>query len=113
MQTTTAMPLNICEITRLNAMLDLGMHPKRIAIALNRSLDDIHAAAEKLGRPVATRSGRRLLEAHDRAAARKFTRRPCLACQHPFNSEGAHNRLCRTCRQESGTVFTTLASFCP
>jgi hypothetical protein len=41
----------------------------------------------------------------DAAAARdrlirtaRTTTRPCLCCQKPFKSEGAHNRLCDPCR---------------
>jgi hypothetical protein len=27
--------------------------------------------------------------------------RPCLCCTTPFESEGAHNRLCNSCRRET------------
>lgn len=37
------------------------------------------------------------LESHVRAAKRK--RRPCMTCRKPFDSEGAHNRMCDRCRQ--------------
>lgn len=37
-------------------------------------------------------------------------RRPCLRCTQPFNSEGHHNRLCKECRKDTGTVFTTPAA---
>lgn len=32
--------------------------------------------------------------------ARK-TRRPCITCRTPFISEGAHNRMCPSCRHGS------------
>ncbi|WPY94708.1 hypothetical protein T8T21_00855 [Limimaricola variabilis] len=33
------------------------------------------------------------------SAERKQQRRPCLCCTEMFMSEGAHNRLCKSCRQ--------------
>lgn len=41
------------------------------------------------------------------AKKKEGRRRPCLRCTRPFDSEGPHNRLCKDCRQDTGTVFTT------
>lgn len=35
------------------------------------------------------------------AARRKARLRKCMTCQEPFESEGAHNRLCVSCRDKS------------
>lgn len=40
------------------------------------------------------------LERRDRAHPR-----PCLCCQREFRSEGAHNRLCDTCRRIDASPF--------
>lgn len=32
--------------------------------------------------------------------AAKTLTRPCICCQKPFESEGAHNRMCDRCRLE-------------
>lgn len=31
----------------------------------------------------------------------RTTRRPCLTCTAPFDSDGPHNRMCPACRQQS------------
>ena len=136
--------LNRRELHRLEAMLDLGLHPKRIATALNCSLDVVSAAAAERGRPVMAHKSRRVTvqeiewARRQRAEGATFlsiaralgrnivtiqkmdqcnyetpkptSKRPCITCRRPMYSEGAHNRQCQTCRQESDTVFTATAS---
>ena len=60
--------------------------------------------------------GREVLRTHDRTEAQnraqaenaaaleraKVRVRPCMCCSKPFPSEGAHNRLCNTCRRADG-----------
>lgn len=35
----------------------------------------------------------------------RHIRRPCITCGQPFQSEGAHNRMCPICRARANTVF--------
>jgi transposase-like protein len=37
------------------------------------------------------------------------TKRPCLRCEKPFDSEGAHNRLCTYCTSEASRLFSPYA----
>ena len=30
--------------------------------------------------------------------------RPCISCRKPFESEGAHHRMCGRCRTDAGRV---------
>lgn len=30
--------------------------------------------------------------------------RPCITCRTPFESEGAHNRMCTFCRARAGSI---------
>lgn len=45
-------------------------------------------------------------QALQRAADQKAKRgeRPCICCHRPFFSEGIHNRMCWSCRQQSNAL---------
>ncbi len=43
--------------------------------------------------------------AHDRINRQlRRKRRPCITCGAPFMSEGAHNRMCKTCRTHASDI---------
>ena len=44
----------------------------------------------------------RKAEALDREA--RETERPCITCRAPFMSEGAHNRMCPSCRERGPSI---------
>jgi hypothetical protein len=63
MPTTTAAPmptLNNRQLIRLEAMLDIGLHPRRIAKALDCHLSVAAAAAKSIGRTLSNPAARRL-----------------------------------------------------
>jgi DNA-directed RNA polymerase specialized sigma24 family protein len=60
-----------------------------IAEALGRSVGQVHRHLAQ-GRPAAAP-----------AKKREKTLRSCLCCRRHFLSEGAHNRMCDTCRRRS------------
>lgn len=47
----------------------------------------------------------RQVAAMEREAARKASIRPCMCCRASFESEGIHNRLCRTCGSSNQAAF--------
>lgn len=46
--------------------------------------------------------GRKRRDVHDEIV--ETTTRPCLRCRKPFESEGAHHRLCLPCANRAGEV---------
>jgi hypothetical protein len=60
----------------------------------------------------ANRRGRTFVPSHVANAVPERSqrkRRPCMCCGKPFDSAGAHNRLCNTCRRGSHSVFDVAA----
>jgi hypothetical protein len=76
-------------LTLLGDLWSAGVSLAEIASRLGRSLEAVRSRARRLR--LAPRRRRRDLTAAGRE-------RPCLSCTVPFVSEGAHNRLCETCR---------------
>ncbi len=75
------------EDEEVRRQLAAGQSPCAIARGMGRSESSVYRRIEVLSR--ATSPGRR----------------PCLCCGTPFNSEGAHNRLCGRCRTREKTPF--------
>lgn len=70
-----------------------------LALATHRLSHEEIAA--KLNRSAASVELRLRLLSCGAAGAKKSegSRRPCLCCKRPFNSQGPHHRLCKECRQ--------------
>ncbi len=83
------------EEQRLLALATHRLSCAEIGAKLNRTAVSVEVRLKALSRGVVG------------AKKKEGRRRPCLRCTRPFNSAGPHNRLCRECRQDTGTVFTT------
>lgn len=83
---------------RLLAMRGIGFSHREIGEALGRATSSIGSRLNTLrsmplrtSEPVARRRASRVM-------------RPCMCCRRPFQSEGAHNRLCDPCRRKGSDI---------
>lgn len=116
------------EIAKLRAMHARGATFDEIARAVGHPIDSCkwmasqqgctrrHSRRNDIGVPRGSRGNTGIAFGGGRmstAARAKATRRPCMndRCRKLFWSEGAHNRLCPSCRRQEGdTVFTMPAT---
>lgn len=68
---------------------------EQIVIELSRNENAISIKASRLGLPprTHTKSAKAVRSSNPKARVR-----PCLSCQTPFFSEGAHHRICDKCK---------------
>lgn len=103
-----------------NVLRDMWLskdEPFLIATTLHRSVQAIMTRASRLGLPRRKLPGRKqrafkfvthklkIWTSQDQSEERRSvhpvyekTRRICLTCREPFDSEGKHNRLCMKCK---------------
>lgn len=113
-------PWTRTQLARLREMRADGCSFEEIAAEVNHTAQSCHSKAYTLGIHSPVRHKRRVdarMPAKSAYTGRvtrdsraKSTLRPCLCCRQDFPSQGAHNRLCPSCRrQNDDTVFTTPA----
>jgi hypothetical protein len=88
------------EVTMLAELLEAGKSTEEAARLIGRSVSATTSKRKQFRLVDKTRRTRSFNTGYTKPIKDNTThQRPCLCCDTPFPSEGAHNRLCQNCRR--------------